>query len=372
MDLKAHPQRIVFLDYLRAFACLTVIIVHSSEFFYIGSEHPLTIAPGDNLWVSIFDSMFRAAVPLFVIASSYLLVPLQYDTTTFFRRRFKRVVIPFIIWLILYAFVPQYGTSWSDTAACNNPFGICFNFPPVAGHLWFVYMLLGVYLLMPIISPWIKTLTKRGEETFIAVWALTTLVPYLRLLTIDGYLYGEAIWNEFSLFWYISGYIGYVVLAHYIRTYIDWSWRKTLAVAVPVFLAGYAITAGWFYGYAETIGASENGAILGDMQQLGEIEIGWRFCTINVAMMAFAIFIVFKKFTCDKGAVWKVVSDISRVSYGMYLMHIFILTAVFRLTSGYFPSTPACIFGVAIITYVITYLAAKALSYLPGGKYIVG
>ena len=82
--------------------------------------------------------------------------------------------------------------------------------------------------------------------------------------------------------------------------------------------------------------------------------------------------IVFKKFTCDKGAVWKVVSDISRVSYGMYLMHIFILTAVFRLTSGYFPSTPACIFGVAIITYVITYLAAKALSYLPGGKYIVG
>ena len=108
------------------------------------------------------------------------------------------------------------------------------------------------------------------------------------------------------------------------------------------------------------------------MQQLGEIEIGWRFCTINVAMMAFAIFIVFKKFTCDKGAVWKVVSDISRVSYGMYLMHIFILTAVFKLTSGYFPSTPACIFGVAIITYVITYLAAKALSYLPGGKYIVG
>ena len=77
MDLKAHPQRIVFLDYLRAFACLTVIIVHSSEFFYIGSEHPLTIAPGDNLWVSIFDSMFRAAVPLFVMASSYLLVPLQ-------------------------------------------------------------------------------------------------------------------------------------------------------------------------------------------------------------------------------------------------------------------------------------------------------
>ena len=80
MDLKAHPQRIVFLDYLRAFACLTVIIVHSSEFFYIGSEHPLTIAPGDNLWVSILDSMFRAAVPLFVMASSYLLVPLQYDT----------------------------------------------------------------------------------------------------------------------------------------------------------------------------------------------------------------------------------------------------------------------------------------------------
>lgn len=372
MDLKAHPQRIVFLDYLRAFACLTVIIVHSAEFFYIGSDSPLTIAPGDNLWVSLLDSPFRAAVPLFIMASSYLLVPLPYDTPTFFRRRFKRVVIPFVIWLILYAVVPQYGNAWDGEAACNNLLGICFNFPPAAGHLWFVYMLLGVYLLMPIISPWIKSLSKRGEETFLAVWTLTTLVPYLRLLTNDGYLYGEALWNEFSLFWYVSGYIGYVVLAHYIRTYIDWSWRKTLAVSIPLFLAGYALTAGWFYGYAASIAPSDNGAILGNTLQLGEIEIGWRFCTINVAMMSFAIFIVFRKITCGTGTFYRVISDISRVSYGMYLMHIFILTAVFKLASGYFPSTPACILGVGIITYVITYLAAKLLSYIPGSKYLLG
>ena len=41
--------------------------------------------------------------------------------------------------------------------------------------------------------------------------------------------------------------IGFLLMAHYVRTYIDWSLRKTLAVAVPVFLIGYAFSVGAFY-----------------------------------------------------------------------------------------------------------------------------
>ena len=112
--------RVVFLDYLRALACLTVIIVHSCEFFYIGGDDPLCIKSLTDLhWANLIDSLFRPSVPLFVLASSYLLFPLRDDTATFFKRRFTRVAIPFIIWLVLYAVIPQYGGS------CSAPLQNC-------------------------------------------------------------------------------------------------------------------------------------------------------------------------------------------------------------------------------------------------------
>ena len=374
MATSTHTTgRVVFLDYLRALACLTVIIVHSCEFFYIGAEYPLCIKSlADLHWANLIDSLFRPAVPLFVMASSYLLVPLRDDTQTFFKRRFTRVAIPFIVWMILYALIPQFGGSWADMDLVANARALLFNFPGIAGHLWFVYMLLGVYLLMPIISPWIKTLTKRGEEIFIGVWFLTTFIPFMRYLG-QAELYGEAIWNEFSLFYYISGYIGYVVIAHYIRTYvIDWSWRKTLVIGLPMFVAGYAITCGWYYWYAlSEVGVNAEGMILGDMADLRDVEASWRFCTPGVALMSVALFLGFKKITCDTGWFYRLMADISKLSYGMYLMHIFILNAVFRGLTGNLP-TPLSILTTAVTTYVLSYLLTKAISYIPKSKYLIG
>ena len=65
-------------------------------------------------------------------------------------------------------------------------------------------------------------------------------------------IYGEANWNEFGALYYISGFVGYVVLAHYIRTYVNWSWKKTLAVALPMWAVGYAIAALWFWSQIPT------------------------------------------------------------------------------------------------------------------------
>ena len=92
----AGTTRIVFLDYLRVLACLMVIATHSCDSFYIGPGGVWQCASeSDRLWISIIDSIMRAAVPLFVMTSSYLLLPLKDDNTTFFKRRFIRVLVPF-------------------------------------------------------------------------------------------------------------------------------------------------------------------------------------------------------------------------------------------------------------------------------------
>ena len=110
-------SRIVFLDYLRVIACLMVIIVHCVEPFYLGGEGTLIQNWNDGFWCTVIDSALRAAVPLFVMASSYLQFPVKYDTLTFFKKRLVRVGVPFVIFSLLYTLIPLYGTEGFQHAA---------------------------------------------------------------------------------------------------------------------------------------------------------------------------------------------------------------------------------------------------------------
>ena len=108
MQIKdsSQAERIVFLDYLRVIACFMVIMVHSCEFFFIDGDSIGIRSVSDGFWVSAIDSAFRSSVPLFVMASSYLLLPMRGSSQHFFKRRFVRVVVPFAVWSLLYAILP--------------------------------------------------------------------------------------------------------------------------------------------------------------------------------------------------------------------------------------------------------------------------
>lgn len=350
-------QRIVFLDYLRAIACLMVIVVHACEFYYCLPR--LGVIESNIGWVSVIDSLLRPCVPLFVMASSYLLLPLKTDTFSFFKRRFTRILFPFLFFSLLYAVLPvAWGEFGWDTAKEYLNVWL-FNFPPNAGHLWFIYMLIGVYLLMPLLSAWLKQVGRKEELCYLGIWAIGTFWHYIRMLSPGGEIYGECAWNEFTAGYYVTGYIGYLLMAHYIRTYIDWSWRRTLAVALPLFVAGYAVTAlGFYHNFTP-----ETEPYL--------FELTWRFCTPNVAAMTFALFLLIKRAFRTEGRCYGAVSSISRMSYGMYLVHIFVLNAVFRLTETHF-STPVCIVVTAVLTYIGSYAIIRLMSLLPGSKYLVG
>lgn len=51
------------------------------------------------------------------------------------------------------------------------------------------------------------------------------------------------------------------------------------------------------------------------------LEIGWNFCTINVACLTAGTFLMF---SCIKRSeAPRIITRLSKLSYGMYLMHIF-------------------------------------------------
>ncbi|MDE6498989.1 MAG: acyltransferase family protein [Muribaculaceae bacterium] len=352
----SSPARIIFLDYLRVIACFMVILVHSCEFYYLGDGGIVFRNPGDRLWVSVIDGALREAVPLFVMASSYLLVPLTMGTSAFFKRRFVRVFVPFSIWSVLYAVVPVLAGT-ADGSIGSRLARLLYTFNDDSGHLWFIYMLIGVYLTMPVISPWLAQVSKRGEQAFLVLWFVSTFWGYLQPALGD--VWGKALWNDFHALYYYSGFIGYVVLAHYIREHVHWSTARCLAVGLPLIAVGYAVTAGLFYQHS---GVSSDYAYG---------EQSWNFCTFNVAMTTAGCFLIMRKINCTAPWLYRPVAWVSRASYGIYLMHIFVLGWMYSLISPALSCAPA-IFAIAASTFAACIAICALLRLIPGNKWIIG
>ena len=369
MQNSATDNRVYFLDYLRVLACFMVILVHCIEPFYLGDGGTLIASRSDALWVTCINSMLRISVPLFVMILSYLLVPVAGSTTEFYRRRIKRVAIPFIIFSIAYAIIPAWG-SGGEIDIIENLKVLTFNFLPLSGHLWFVYMMLGVYLIMPIISPWLQQVSARGERIFLALWILATAVPFIRELgeAVRGSegIWGEASWNEFGTLYYVSGFVGYVVAAHYIRTYIDWGVKRTLCIALPMLVAGYAITAIPFY---YTI--PDSYPVRASIDLAVDMELSWAFASLGVALQTLAVFLIFRLFK-RPCRLYPLFAHISKRSYGIYLAHMFVLVPVFGWVNSWGIATPLVMVISAILTMIITAILVEIVSLLPKSKYIVG
>ncbi|BDD06635.1 acyltransferase [Aureibacter tunicatorum] len=356
----APKKRIYYLDYLRVISIFMVLLVHASEIFYLGpSMLEIKIDENNGFWVNLIDSAMRACVPLFVIASGYLLLPLKDSPETFYKRRFSRILFPFIIWSILYAVLPYLWGAIDLATMKTQLYTLTHSFNMPSGHLWFMYMFIGVYLFMPIISPWLKESSKKFMEFFLGIWFLTTFYHFAKLIFPN--MLGEVYWNEFHTLWYFSGYIGYIVLAVYFRRFVNWSTSKNLIVGIPTFLIGYAVT---YFVFKHQMGTAKD---------LYQLELSWRFCTPNVAMMTVGLFLIIKSIKIENQSINKVIKEISRLSFGIYLAHMFLLGPVYSyLIKGLELSTPVAIISTGTICFIATLALVKALSYLPKNKYLIG
>lgn len=384
-------SREIWIDWLRVAACFMVFIVHSTEPFYLGGEGSLILTASDAFWSSFFDSLVRACVPLFVIASSFLLFPVGYSTREFFRRRAIRILIPFAFWTIIYAF------AWGNPS--DNFRNLLLNFNYSAGHLWFVYMLIGIYLLMPMLSPWAERVEKKELQIYLCIWLFSTLIPLIRDWAGNGAttviygpsglprqalypLWGEASWNAYGIFYYLSGFIGYLLIGLYFRKFVgELSWKKTLLIAVPSYIMGFAIS---FGGFLKRVFETADGVfpVGGLVEKAVWWETTWCNDTIGVALMAIAWILVFKKIKADGKFYKNILLPVSKASYGIYLIHLLILVPVSGCVRNAFGSGAEGMFGFwtipveiitsATIAFICTAVVSVAIKHIPKvGKYLV-
>lgn len=111
---------------------------------------------------------------------------------------------------------------------------------------------------------------------------VTLLLPYYYQF-VSNYLWGTCSWNSFGMLYAFAGFNGYLLLGHYLKN-LEWSLKKTLAIGIPMFAVGYAVT---FLGFRHITALPE---YTDEM-----LELFFTYCSLNVVMMTIPVFMLAKK-----------------------------------------------------------------------------
>lgn len=354
MNAQKENKRIFALDLLRVIACFLVVWQHVTEAYYITPE--FTVPTHDEMpLLGWMNSMTPIEVPLFVMISGYFLLPLNMEVGDFFKRRFTRILIPFVVWCVVYAayFMVYRGDTLSQFF--RNVAHIPVNFGVEIGHMWFIYMLLGLYMLVPILSPWLEQCSKRQLQGYLGVWAFTTFLPYIHLWFPE--VLGECFWNPTPMLHHFTGFAGYFLLGYYIKRYGALSVRNSL-----MFLLG---------AYLFTVMVYQ--CRLEHVTSVSDLEICWRFCGVNMAVMAYAFFSLVSRIPWkgnDFFGRW--ISQVSALSYAVYFIHLMMVFTWRDLLSEPLVHVYYQIPVITLCSFLSSYGVVWVLSKLPKAKVWLG
>jgi surface polysaccharide O-acyltransferase-like enzyme len=332
---------LIYADVMRAVAAVLVVWAHMAC-AYLYRPVPPAVTTSDWYAANWMLAISRPCVPLFVMLSGLLLLrnsaqPLSGQA--FFQKRIVRVLVPFLLWTVAFVI---WRRAFNGEAFPDKEVLKAFIRGTVSPHLWFMYMILGLYILTPVIQVYVRSATWRDYCYFIGLWSLVCVImPAVQFLTHqEVYLFS---------FLGMSGFAGYYLSGHFLsQVKVPLKWRPWLAGLVVV---GTVITA-----LITEVLSKDAGKIS---------DYFYSYLSPNVVLLSIACFLLLKDLPYDQlqqRAPWfyPALKTVSSLSLGIYLVHPMVMGVLesnrlgFTL-SGSTTLSPAIV--VPIGTLIVTLLS---------------
>jgi surface polysaccharide O-acyltransferase-like enzyme len=200
--IETDQGNIFWLDVLRVFATVAVVFLHVSAEVVTGITDTKTF----SWWAAnLYDSAVRWAVPVFVMISGALLLGHSHKEsfTQFYRKRSSRVIIPLVFWTAAYfAFISHYyGQIELKTALISIVLGKPY------WHLWYLYMLVGLYIITPFLRTYVASSSiKERYALIIVIFTFAALNAAL-----NYFVFNNIISDMQTVFTMFVPYVGYYI-----------------------------------------------------------------------------------------------------------------------------------------------------------------
>lgn len=200
---------------------MAIDIIRIFAFVFIVFLHTLNRQFGVDVWMGGY-AIISIGVNLFIMISGYLLLDKTEEAIVFFKKRILNILPLFLVFNIIYIYfgkIPIMPVLKGKTIS--------------ASHFWYIYMILGLYLL----TPWLQKVLKYAEkETLFVVflWFLCNILnPYLRYFNL-----AEIPFSNFPL----TGFIGYYILGYFVKKYDNKVKRASFILIIVIYALGFLLS----------------------------------------------------------------------------------------------------------------------------------
>lgn len=328
-------------DYLRCISCIAVVLLHVSSSYW----GVVATDSAEFVIMTIYNGLTRFAVPVFMMLSGgFLLDPIKETSIKQCLTRFGKYLLNFYIWSAFFAFqgiVMKIIVGKEITPILWN--NSLERFLWGHYHMWFVFLVLGFYLILPVIRKIVEN--RNVMEYFLILWVLTRFI--IPSLTNTEKLNFINVWIGKLEINSLIGYLGYFILGYYIREY---GFLKKIRITIYV---GGII--GLIYSIIGTITQSRIQDIC--------YESYYNPSSWNILLFSIAIYTFFTYMKrVDVG--YLVVRKIAECSFIVYMIHPFFieklnLLGVTTISFNCLWSIPLLTIGVFLCSLFVAYFIKR-------------
>ena len=350
-DQPGEKKIIPWADLIRVVAIYLIIMIHVS-----GQLTDTWQKTPNDQWLiaDVYGGIARVAVPLFFMISGYLLLPRSESLSDFYSKRIPKILIPLLVWSLIY--LGWYCGTHANTCTLS----LVSNLLLVKGtyfHLWFLYSLLGIYLILPILR-----LIVRGDPDKKLLWYLMLLwLLFQPILSLAHKLWNFDINLRAPL---AGGFVGYFILG-YLLGEMTLTTPRILVSALIWVLSTFVTILGTYLFTRET----------------GQFDgYFYDYVSIGVAFASASTFILLRwlsetnLFTSPPAREWMRVLAIS--AFGVYLIHVIVMEVLsswipFVHVNSMMGNAIWTIPLVSAIVFLLSFLIVRVLQKIPIVKQIV-
>ena len=318
-------ERIFYYDFLRTFAILAVIICHLGIFYGLNPTPTQTI-----MKITMYE-IGGIGVPIFLMISGALLLKKKYDLSDFLKRRFSRIIYPYLFWVALIVigiFIVQHDYK--------------LMFDIITGEFsvtWYFWTIIGIYLSIPVVKAFVNEHGETALKYFLVIWFFTII-----LKTLNSY----PLFTNLNLDFF-AGYIGYPILGYYLdNKKFRLDTEKIFIISIIIFIACFITSSYIVYAH---------------------LNISYpMYQNVLTVLIASSFFMLIKSIDnitsfneIKNNIIGKIIISISICSYGMYFSHVLVLKALSFVNPHSDLLVP--VMGIAMV--ILSWLAVLIVSKIP-------
>ncbi|GGF31357.1 hypothetical protein GCM10010954_33200 [Halobacillus andaensis] len=342
------------INFVRAIACLLVVMVHVGARFYGAYDESHTTL------TNFFNQISRIGTPLFAVMSGFLLynqmAKKHFKVSHFLKSRMVKIISPFVVWSLFYLAFDYFNgievfPDWSNSSEVAD-----FTYQFITGesyfHLYFISLVIQFYFLFLIIRKWmnLKTITFATILSIYVNYLFVTNNFEVNNEYVNSFINSRTFLLQWIYYFMLGALL--VKLWPYIHQFLLKKSNQMFTLITGLFVLIFSVLD--YHSHQQIINSNEN--LL-------------HFITIPIAFIV--LISLYYQLIFWKDFIMEGFIKLGNMSMGIYLIHPFVIT----LYQWYAPydvfAEPIYIIPFHIMVVFICIVLLKIISFLPFSQYIV-